>query len=121
MLRNRVAWRLLLAATAACIGSPAFADPDKDESGHGKRHYDRGDHRSGHVYRGGGHKEEYWDGHCKVERKHDKRGGYKEERKCSSYGGHGPHYDPYYGAAPAPGVYVQPPGVVIQPPTVVIR
>ena len=29
-----------------------------------------------------GHKEEYWDGHCKVERKWKKNGEYKEKRKC---------------------------------------
>ena len=28
------------------------------------------------------HKEEYWDGQCKVERKWKKNGEYKEKRKC---------------------------------------
>jgi surface antigen len=88
----------LLMVYAGC-STPAFADDDKDESGHGRK-------------RGGGHsfKEEYWDGNCKVERKLEKNGDYKEERKCK--GGHRPH-------AHAP--VVQQPAVVVYPPWIVVE
>lgn len=51
--------------------APAHADPDKNESGHGRgkdavREY----------------KEQYRDGDCKIEKKWEKNGNYKEERKC---------------------------------------
>ena len=59
----------LLALAGALGAGPAWADPDKDESGKGReRRTER--------------KEEYWDGNCKVEKKWEKDGGYKEERKC---------------------------------------
>lgn len=86
----------LLAALLLTPFSFALADRDKDESGHGK-------HR--HSY-----KEEYWDGHCKVERKFKSNGDYKEERKCKG-GGH-VHYSP---------VVVQPAVVVLPQPGVVIQ
>ena len=60
-----------LIAAALVAPGVAQADPDKDESGHGK-------HRSGRHAQ----KQEYWDGNCKVERKWEKGGEYKEERKC---------------------------------------
>lgn len=81
----------------------ASADPDKDESGHGKgRGHDRREY-----------KEEYWDGNCKVERKLEKSGEYKEERKCKGPRRGHDHYGqaPVYVPAPAP-VVVQP-GVTI--------
>lgn len=93
----------LLLSAAVVLPLQAVADPDKDESGHGRG-------------RGRGHdkrefKEEYWDGNCKVERKYEKHGRYKEERKCK-----GPRHG-YYEAAP---VYVpvhppvrQDPGITI--------
>lgn len=58
----------LCAFGCLAILASAQADPDKNESG--KKHERRE------------HKEEYWDGPCKVERKWEKDGGYKEERKC---------------------------------------
>jgi surface antigen len=81
----------LLAATLAPAGA-AQADPWKDESGHGRR--------------GGGEwKEEFRDGNCKVERKWEKDGEYKEERKCK-----GPRERAYVVPEPAyepgPGVYL---------------
>lgn len=94
---------LSLMAGAILLTPPlVLADPDKDESGHGKR-------RHGHRE----YKEEYWDGNCKVERKWEKSGEYKEERKCKNRG------PAYYGPAPAYGpapVYVPAPqpGVVIE-------
>lgn len=69
MRRNNPLIAGLAAAASVMFCVPALADPDKDESGHG-----RGKDRE--------HKEEYRDGNCKVERKWEKDGGYKEERKC---------------------------------------
>lgn len=99
---------LALATTAA----PTFADPDKDESGHGR--YENG--RRGH--KGGEYKEEYWDGNCKVERKWEKNGKYKEERKCEGPRRSGNYPPPGY---QEPGVVVQPPAIVIQPPSILIK
>lgn len=82
----------------ACAG-PALADPDKDESGHG-----RGRHRE--------YKEEYWNGHCKVERKWEKDGDYKEERKCEGGERHGHRARPV-------AVYPQP--TVVYPPWVAVE
>lgn len=95
--------RLPLIALCALVPLVAVADPDKDESGHGKR----GKHRTEF-------KEEYRDGNCKVERKLEKNGDYKEERKCK---GVSRAAAPVY--VPAP-VIVQPaPPVVIQPGLVI--
>jgi hypothetical protein len=58
----------LLLVTLASVSSVALADSWKDESGKG---------RHGREY-----KQEYWDGNCKVERKWEKDGDYKEKRKC---------------------------------------
>lgn len=71
------------------------------------------DHRHHHHHKRE-HKEEYWDGHCKVERKWKSNGEYKEKRKCKNRPAayHAPH--PVYMAPPQP-VYVtpQPQGLVI--------
>ena len=90
-----------LAVTLASMGV-AQADPWKDESGHG-----RGRHHGGGEY-----KEEFWDGNCKIERKWEKDGEYKEERKCKRPREHvhvvpAPTY-----VVPAP-VYEQGPGVYL--------
>lgn len=90
-----------LFALSAGLALPvaALADPDKDESGHGKHRHGRAEY-----------KHEYWDGNCKVEIK-QKNGEYKEERKCR----------PGYVYAPAPvvvvpqPVYVPAPAVVVEP------
>ena len=60
---------ILLAAAAAVLAAPAARADRDDDHGHGRGH--------GH----GKHKEEYWDGNCKVERKW-KHGEYEEKRKC---------------------------------------
>jgi hypothetical protein len=91
----------LIAGFCLSVFSSTYADPYKDESGHGRYKHER------QAHRGGEYKEEYWDGNCKVERKWERNGNYKEERKCEGQRRHG-----YY--AP-PGVVVQPPAVVIQP------
>ena len=59
-----------------------------DDDDHGRRH-------------GRKHKEEYWEGNCKIERKWEKDGDYKEKRKCKG------------------GVYHQAQPVVVQPVTVI--
>lgn len=89
----------LLSLSALLLAFPlaASADPWKDESGHGKGR--------GHERRE--FKEEYWDGNCKVERKLEKSGEYKEERKCK-----GPR-PVYYEQVPAPGAVVVEPNITI--------
>lgn len=78
----------LALAVALSAAPAAFADPDEDESGHGRWH--------GREY-----KEECRDGDCKIERKWERDGGYKEEIKCK-----GRHRPPvaYHGR---PTVYVE--------------
>ena len=93
MLRHRIAFVL---PVVAALSTPALADPDKDESGPGHRGRDRE------------YKEEYWDGDCKVERKWEKNGEYKEERKCERRGGR------RHGCDPAPAVIAYPPWIVVQ-------
>jgi hypothetical protein len=98
-------------ALAVIIATPmgASADPWKDESGHGRWRggYDRNDGYPGRGYGYGrerrfernefpgraygnygerrqrrAFKEKYDDGNCKIERKWERNGEYKEERKC---------------------------------------
>jgi hypothetical protein len=61
------------------------ADPWKDESGKGRwgGGGDRGHYRSYNYDRE--YKQEYYRGGCKIERKWEKDGGYKEETKCKGY------------------------------------
>lgn len=93
---------ILFALTYYATVLPVSADPDKDESGHGRGY-------EGQRYYGGEQKEEYWEGGCKVERKWERSGEYKEERKCPD----GPNH--HWGDVPAPSVIIQPPPIVIQP------
>lgn len=65
-------YAVMVSALLALWTLPVGAAPWKDESGDGRG---RG--------RGGEWKEEFWDGNCKVERKWEKGGEYKEERKCA--------------------------------------
>jgi hypothetical protein len=95
--------RLPLIALCALLPLIAVADPGKDESGHGKHRKHRAEF-----------KEEYWDGNCKVERKLEKNGDYKEERKCK--GAHRAAAPVY---VPAPVVVQPAPAVVIQPGLVI--
>jgi hypothetical protein len=94
----------------ACLltAAPAAADPNKHESGHGPSHWRYHDHHNdGDEHRGkrSERKEEYWDGNCKVERKWERHGEYKEERKCrgNSY------------AEPLSGVVISLPPIVVIP------
>ncbi|HJV87631.1 MAG TPA: hypothetical protein VJ698_19335 [Noviherbaspirillum sp.] len=68
----------------------ALADSWKDEGGNGHKH-----------------KEKYWDGNCKVERKFKKNGEFEEKRKCKDPG------EPAVIYAPGPPVMVEP-GLTIQ-------
>ncbi|WP_116341450.1 MULTISPECIES: hypothetical protein [Enterobacter] len=85
-------------ATLLIASTSVYADPWKDESGNGRR-YD---------YHGDSHKTVYRDGRCKVERKWEGNGEYKEERKCKGYSDHG-HYDD------SPSVIINTPDIVIKP------
>lgn len=67
------------------LAGPALADPWKDESGKGRwGGYDRRYDRSyGHYDRD--YKQEFYRGPCKIERKWERNGEYKEEIKCKGY------------------------------------
>jgi surface antigen len=99
----RTTFRLLACSFAPVFLSLAFAPAAMADNDHGKGH--------GHNK----HKEEYWDGNCKVERKWEKDGDYKEKRKCQ-----GPEYHEPRTVVIQQPVYVQPP-VVVQQPVVVQR
>lgn len=87
---------LVTLATLLVASSSVYADPWKDESGNGRR-YD---------YHGEDHKTVYRDGRCKVERKWEGNGEYKEERKCKGYSD---RYDD------RPSVIIDTPDIVITP------
>ena len=78
-------WTAALSLVLVGWAGSASADPHKDESGKGRwrgsyeRSYD-GYERPRRERRA--FKEEYDDGRCKVERKLEKSGEYKEEVKC---------------------------------------
>ncbi|EBW4675943.1 hypothetical protein FNI46_09875 [Salmonella enterica subsp. salamae] len=81
----------------------AYADPWKDESGNG-HHHDRHGDRYDKAY-----KTEYRDGRCKVERKWEGNGDYKEERKCRGYDDRPSYYDS------DPAIVISTPDIVIRP------
>lgn len=95
--------RLAILALCALLPIAAVADRDKDESGHGKHGKGRAEY-----------KHEYSDGHCKVERKLEKNGNYKEERKCRA-----PQHGPATVYVPAPVHVPAPPTIVIEPGLVI--
>lgn len=88
--------KLGLSVMLATTPFAASADSWKDESGHGKG---RGHSRE--------FKEEYLDGNCKVERKLEKSGEYKEERKCK------PPREVYYQQQPVYPAVVVDPGITV--------
>ena len=102
---NRLLARLLLPLTLASL--PAFSWAHNDH-GHGHHHH----HRKSH-------KEAYWDGQCKVERKWKKNGEYKEKRKCRDqpvvY-----QQQPVY-VQQHPPIAVQRPDAIVISPQIVIR
>jgi hypothetical protein len=74
------------------------------------------DHGRGHKHGKHESKEVYWDGNCKVERKHKKNGDYKEKRKCKGPQ-HG-YYAPeprHFHRAPAVVHVPAPPAVILEP------
>jgi hypothetical protein len=78
-------WTLMIAAGAVMLASPVLADPWKDESGKGRwgggdRGYYSRSYNEPREY-----KQEYRQGNCKIERKWERDGGYKEETKCKGY------------------------------------
>ena len=84
--------------------------------------FDAGDHHHHRHKHRKEYKEEYWDGHCKVERKWKKNGEYKEKRKCQDR----PVYyapQPVYSAPPPPVVVHRParPEAIVISPQIVIR
>jgi surface antigen len=101
-----------IALLGIACGTPALADRDHDDK-HGDKHGHKHGHEHGHERHGQhqhGHKEVYWDGNCKVERKWEKDGDFKEKRKCKAD----------YRPAPRP-VAVKPAPVVVYPPWVVVE
>lgn len=58
-------------AIASGLATSTYADPPE---GRGWKKHDKHERYAA--------KEEYWDGNCKVERKWERNGDYKEERKC---------------------------------------
>lgn len=79
-------WTFMV-VVAAMLVSPALADPWKDESGKGRW----GGGGDGRGYYGRSYneareyKQEFYRGPCKVERKWERNGEYKEETKCKGY------------------------------------
>ncbi|TFY99936.1 hypothetical protein [Ramlibacter rhizophilus] len=94
---------LLHSIIALAIGAlPLAALADRDKHEHGWR---------GHH---GAYKQEWWDGHCKVERKYKSNGDYKEERKCRNPQPPAVVYVPAPVVVPAP-VYMAPPVIMPAP------
>ena len=78
----RYAFAALCALTA--LAGPALADPWKDESVQGRwGHYDRGPYRAHDNDRE--YKQEFYRAPCKIERKWERTGEYKEGTKCKGY------------------------------------
>jgi hypothetical protein len=78
-----------ICGVVSLLVSPAFADPWKDESGKRRwdaydRGYDRGYGRS-YGYYDREYNQEFYRGPCKIERKWERNGEYKEETKCKGY------------------------------------
>ena len=96
----RLSLRLLIAAAlAASLPLAAQADPH-------------------HKHKHKSHKETYWDGHCKVERKWKKNGEYKEKRKCR--GQPVVYQQPVY-VQQRPPIAVQRPDAIVISPQIVIQ
>ena len=74
--------RIIAICAATMLGGPVLADPWKDESGKGRWGHERRGYRAYNMDRE--YKQEYRQGNCKIERKWERNGEYKEERKCKS-------------------------------------
>ena len=76
----RMVWALMaFAAIVLGTSNVVSADPWKDESGKGRWRAERGDYRGSYARE---YKQEFRQGNCKIERKWERNGGYKEEVKC---------------------------------------
>ena len=101
----------ILAILSLCIPAALIATPLTSLAhDHGHHHHHKREH-----------KEEYWDGQCKVERKWKKNGEYKEKRKCRDRPVVYQQPQPVYMAPPPPPVMVRParPEIVISPQIVI--
>ncbi len=102
---------LLLLLLVVMVAVPVWASADSGKDGHGK-----GGKHGRHEYR-----EAYRDGNCKVVRKWERDGDFKEQRKCK-----GPRHEPTRVYVPAPDyapapVYVPAPAHVIVEPGITIH
>jgi hypothetical protein len=65
------------------FSSPALADPNPTLGG--RWGYDRGDYYGRSYNEAREYKQEFYRGPCKIERKRERNGEYKEETKCKGY------------------------------------
>jgi hypothetical protein len=76
-------YAFLVLGALTVLSAPAFADPWKDESGKGRwGYYGRGDYGRSAYNESREYKQEFRQGNCKIERKWERNGEYKEETKC---------------------------------------
>jgi hypothetical protein len=72
----RTTFKTIAFPSALFLTSFAFMPGAMADHDHGKGH------GHGHGHKHNEHKEEFWDGNCKIERKWEKDGDYKEKRTC---------------------------------------
>ena len=107
-LPNPTRSSVVLAALAGgfmLAAAPALADDD-DRRRHRHHH---------HHYQGHGGKQVFYDGNCRIERKWNGHGGYKEDVKCRPPA-HAYYPAPvvaYYPPPPPPPVYIGPPTISV--------
>ena len=65
------------------FSSPALADPNQTLGG--RRGYDRSDYYGRSYNEAREYKQEFNRGPCKIERKRERNGEYKEKTKCKGY------------------------------------
>lgn len=112
--------RTIAIVLLAALSAPALADPGGPGQGRGHHKHNDEDRGDGYGPRGGAYTERYLDGLCMVERRWDKHGRYRQERRCREPAAYGPRYGVQYAAPPAP-IVIPAPAIVIQPPALVIR
>ena len=98
----------VLAGGLMLASAPALADDDDDDRRRHRHHHQHHHHSHG---QGHGGKQVFYDGNCRIERKWNGHGGYKEEVRCR------PHARAYY-PAPVVAYYPPPPPVYVGPPTI---
>lgn len=112
--------RVFVLTLLTALSCPAVADPGGRGHGHGRHGRDDDERGHSHGPKGSMYTEQYLDGLCMVERRWDKHGRYREERRCREPAAYGTPYGIQY-AAPPTVIAVPPPAIVIQPPALVIR